>query len=235
AREGLDLPELLRKISLPGWMASPVFVLGVIVALVILIFGLFYYMRYRKDKALDEAVAALKASAVMPVERDAEVAKVRQTPEEIQKEAQDALGDDPLLAYFRASELVRLNPAEAAYAQLRDQAKAGLARAVAQPATIEDFEQQYHARDFEAAERSINALLGQSPDDGGLKVQAARLCGTMAGAYASREMWTDAEARLRRGRALVPEDGAWDVRLLLLARIQAMPRKDRTPWIQLLG
>ena len=235
AREGLDLPELLRKISLPGWMASPVFILGIIAGLVILIFGLFYYMRYRKDKALDEAVAALKASAVMPVERDAEVAKVRQTPEEIQKEAQDALGDDPLLAYFRAAELVRLNPVEAAYTQLRDQAKAGLARASAQPAVVEDFEKLFHARDFEAAERTINALLGQNPDDGALKVRAARLCGTMAEAYASREMWTDAEARLRRGRALVPEDGAWNVKLLLLAHIQAMPRRDRTPWIPLLG
>ena len=92
-----------------------------------------------------------------------------------------------------------------------------------------------HAGDLESAEQALSVLLCQSPEDKALKLRAARLFGAMAEAYASREMWTEAEARLQRGRALFPEDGSWNVRLLLLARVQSMPRRERTPWLQLLG
>ena len=235
AREGLDLTELVRKISLPGWMASPAFILGVIAGLVILVFGAFYYLRYRKDKALGQAVAAFKADAVNPVARSSEIANLQQTPQEIQKEAQSALTDDPLVAYFRAAELVRLNPVDAACGQLLEQAKAGLAKVDPQPASLEDFEWDLHAGNLEAADRSITPLLAQNPQDAFLKGRAGRLYAAMARAYASREMWDQAEARLRRARAILPEDGAWSARILLLGHIQSLPRQDRAMWIQLLG
>ena len=62
-----------------------------------------------------------------------------------------------------------------------------------------------------------------------------RVWPAMARAYASREMWDQAEARLRRARAILPEDGAWSARILLLGHIQSLPRQDRAMWIQLLG
>ena len=79
------------------------------------------------------------------------------------------------------------------------------------------------------------ALLSRNPDDRILQERAIRLYGAMIQAYASKEQWTEAETRLRRGRAMFPEDKSWSVKLLLLAQIQSMPRNERASWIQLLG
>jgi tetratricopeptide (TPR) repeat protein len=234
-RKGLNLPELLQSISLPSWMASTAFILGTISGLVILVIGSFYYLQHRKDKALQQTVADFKASAVSPVARNSEIASLQQTPEEVQKEAQSAIDDDPLLAYFRAKECLRLNPGDAASGQLLDRAKAMLAKEGAQPASIVDFEKQLRAGDLETADRIMTLLLSKNPDDQILKDRASRLFGAMIQAFASKERWTEAETHLRLGRAMSPEDRSWSVKLLLLARIQSLPRNERTPWIQLLG
>ncbi len=86
-RKGLNLPELLRGISLPAWVASPAFILGTIAGLVILVIGSFYFLQHRKDQALKQAVAAFRASAVSPVARSSEIANLEQTPEAIRQEA----------------------------------------------------------------------------------------------------------------------------------------------------
>jgi tetratricopeptide (TPR) repeat protein len=234
-RKGLNLPELLQSISLPGWIASPAFILGTIAGLVIVLFGTFYYLRYRKDEALKQTVANFKANAVSPVARNAEIANLQQAPEDIRKEAQAALGDDSLLAYLRAKELLRLNPGDAAASQLLDRAKADLAKDPGSPAVIGEFEKQLRGGDLESADRTMMALLSRNPDDRILQERAIRLYGAMIQAYASKEQWTEAETRLRRGRAMFPEDKSWSVKLLLLAHIQSMPRNERTSWIQLLG
>lgn len=234
-RKGLNLPDQLQKISLPSWMASPAFILGTISGLVILVIGSFYFLRHRKDKALEQAVAAFRASAVSPVSRNAEIANLQQTPEEIQQEARSALGDDPLIAYLRAKEVLRLNPGDAEAAQLLERAKADLAKEGAASVTIADFEKQLHDGDLESADRSMAVLLSQNPDDQALQERASRLYGSLIPAYASKEMWSEAEAHLRRCRAMFPTDKSWSVKLRLLARIQSLPRGERASWIQLLG
>jgi len=234
-RKGLNLPELLRRISLPAWVASPAFILGTIAGLVILVIGSFYFLQHRKDQALKQAVAAFRANAISPVARNSEIANLEQTPEAIRQEAQAALGDDPLLAYYRAKESLRLNPTDAAASQLLDRAKMELAQAATSAASIGDFEKQLHGGDLESAERILTILLSQNPDDRILIERASRLCGAMIQAYASKEQWVEAGTRLQRNRAMFPEDRSWSAKLLLLTRIQAMPRKERAPWIQLLG
>ena len=234
-RKGLNLPELLQGISLPSWMASPAFILGTIAGLVILVIGTFYFLQNRKDQALNRTVATFKINAVTPVARHSEIASLQQSPEEIQTEAQSALADDPLLAYLRAKEILRLNPGDAASSQVLDRAKALLAKAVAPKATLGDFEKQFQGGDLDTAERTMTTLLSQNPDDRILRERASRLYGAMIQAYASKEQWTEAETRLRRVRAMFPEDQTWSVKLLLLARIQTLPRDERASWIQLLG
>jgi tetratricopeptide (TPR) repeat protein len=233
-RKGLNLPELLKQVALPAWMASPAFILGTIAGLVILLFGSFFFLRHRKDKALREAVAAFRASAVSPVARDSEIANLQQSPEEIRQEAQSALGDDALLAYLRAKECLRLDPGDAAAAQLLDRAKGDLAKG-AQAASLGDFEKQLKDRDLEAADHTLTGLLSQSPDDVVLRERAVRLYGALVQAYASKEQWTEAEAHLRRARAMFPTDRSWSAKLRLLAHVQSLPRSERASWIQMLG
>lgn len=234
-RKGLNLPDRLQAISLPGWMASPAFILGTISGLVILVIGSFYFMRHRKDKALEQAVAAFRASAVSPVARNAEIANLQQTPDEIRQEAQSALGDDALIAYLRAKEALRLNPGDAESAQLLERAKADLAKEGAAAVTVADYEKQLRDGDLESADRSMSVLLSQNPDDQVLRERAARLYGSLIQAYASKEMWSEAESHIRRCRAMFPADKSWSVKLKLLARIQSLSRSERTSWIQLLG
>jgi tetratricopeptide (TPR) repeat protein len=235
ARKGFNLPDALQGISLPPWMASPAFILGTITGLVVLVVGSYYYLLHRKDAALQQAVAAFRASATAPVARSSEIQNLQESPAEIQRQTKSALGADPLMAYFRAQELVRLSPTDAAAAQLLTQAKEQLGKVVEAPATLADFEKQLQNGQLETADHSIRFLLSQNPDDRILRERAGRLCMALAQDYALKEDWSDAEDQLRLGRALFPEDHSWSVKLLLLPRIQSMGKKDRTPWIQLLG
>jgi tetratricopeptide (TPR) repeat protein len=233
-RKGLNLPDLLSGISLPAWMASPVFILGTIGGLVIVVVGSYYYLQHRKDKALEEAVAAFRASAIQPVARDSEVAKLEETPAEIGREARSALDSDPLLAYYRAKELLRLNPGDSTSAQLLEQAKAGLAKEAGETATAADLDRQLRNRDLEGADRTLAALLARNPDDAVLREHAARLHGALAEAFAAKEHWSDAEAQLRMGRAMFPEDASWNLRLRLLERLQSMSGAERKQWVPFL-
>jgi len=233
-RKGLNLPELMKQVSLPAWVASPAFILGTIAGLVILLFGSFFFLRHRKDKALRGSVAAFRASAVSPVARGSEIANLLQGPGEIRQEAQSALGDDPLLAYLRAQECLRLDPGDAASAQILERAKVELAKE-APAGSREDFEKQLKDRDLEAADRILTTLLGRNPDDAILRERAVRLYGALVQAYASKEQWTEAETRLRRARAMFPADRSWDAKLRLLSHVQSLSRSERIPWIQLLG
>ena len=57
----------------------------------------------------------------------------------------------------------------------------------------------------------------------------------MAQLYASKERWTDAREKLRRGRAMFPQEKIWQARLRLLEQIQALPKNERQNWIAILG
>ena len=43
----------------------------------------------------------------------------------------------------------------------------------------------------------------QNPEDQFLRARAGRLYGNMVRAYASKELWSEAETRLRRARAML--------------------------------
>lgn len=234
-RKGFNIQEALSGLSLPSWVASPVFILGTITGLVVLVVGTFYYMQHRKDKALRQAVESFRATAVAPVRRGSEVKNLAQTPEALRTAAQSAMGADPLMAYFNAQELARLAPADASVAELLGRAKAGLSGVEEKPATFADFEKQFKNGELEAAEHSAAYLLSQTPDDRILRERTARLYLALAQAYAGKEAWSDAEDRLRRGQALFPSDRSWSAKLALLSRIQSMAKSERAPWIQLLG
>ena len=234
-RKGFNLQDALSQLSLPRWVASPVVIVGSIVGLIVLVVGAFYYMQHRKDKALRQAVESFRASAVAPVQRGSEVKDLAETPEDLRRAAQSAMGADPLMAYFKAEELARLVPSDASVAQLLERAKAGLATVDEKPATFADFEQQFKNGQLEAAEHSVSYLLSQSPDDRILRERAARLYLALAQAYAGKEQWSDVEDRLRRGQALFPSDRSWSAKLVLLSRIQSMSKSERASWVQLLG
>lgn len=234
-RKGFNLQEALAGLSVPRWVASPVFIVGSITGLVVLVVGTFYFMQHRKDKALRQAVESFRASAVAPVQRGSEVKDLAQTPESLRTAAQSAMGADPLMAYFHAQELARLVPTDASVAQLLERAKAGLATVDERPATFADFEKQFKNGELEAAEHSAAYLLSQTPDDRILRERTARLYLALAQAFAGNERWSDAEERLRRGQALFPSDRSWTAKLELLRRIPSMAKPERTPWIQLLG
>jgi tetratricopeptide (TPR) repeat protein len=234
-RKGFNLQETLSKLSLPPWMTSPVFILGTITGVVVLVVGTFYVLRHRKDEALRQSVAAFRATAVAPVQRGSDIAKLTESPEEVQRAAQSAMGADPLTAYFKAEEVVRLNPGDASAAQLLERAKAGLAQIEEKPATATEFEQQFKNGELETAAHSISYLLSQNPTDPVLRERAGRLYLMLVQAYAGKEQWSEAQDYLRRGQALFPGDLSWRAKLVLLSNLQSMSKAERASWIQLLG
>jgi tetratricopeptide (TPR) repeat protein len=234
-RKGFNLTEALQGVSLPPWIASPAFILGTIAGLVVLVIGSYYYMQHRKDAALRQAVAAFRASATAPVARDAEIKNLDETPAEIREEVNSAMDANPLLAYFRAEELAKLNPGDAPTAELLEHAKQSLSKNAEGSATVTDFEKQVQAGDLDAADHTMTILLSQHPDDAVLRDRAVRLYSTLIPAHASQEHWLEAEDHIRLARAMFPEDKSWNAKLQLLKSIESMSKAERATWIQLLG
>lgn len=119
--------------------------------------------------------------------------------------------------------------------EVLERAKAGLGKGDLQPATPADYMKQLQKGQLEEADRSMTTLLNANPDDKILREQAGRLYGILIQAFAAKEQWSEAEEYLHRGRAMFPGDKSWSARLHLLESIQSMAKKDRQPWIQLLG
>ncbi|HNX94118.1 MAG TPA: hypothetical protein PKL14_03065 [Holophaga sp.] len=234
-RKGVDLPQALQSVSLPSWLASPKVILFSIVGLVCVIVGSASYHQWHKEVLLRRAVESSRLEALAPVARSAQVFSLQETPESIRKEAEKTLGEEPLIAYYRAQEGVRLNPTDPAAVQLFERAKAGLAAATSASANLKEFDRQIENGDLDAASRIIGQLLAQTPEDGDLKARAGRLYRYMSQLHATKEHWQDASDCLRRGRAMFPFDKSWNSRLKLLEQVQAMSKADRAPWIQLLG
>jgi len=235
-RKGLVLPPALQGVALPAWLNSPVFILGGIVGLVVLIVGSTLYHRWSKDVELRNSVATLSAQALQPVARSAQIISLDETPESLKSEAEQALREDPLVAYYRAQELVRLSPGDASGAELLERTKEAMANAATSPApTLADYDRQRQDGDLDSANRSITQLLLLAPDDASLKERAVRLFSALSQLDATKESWKEAEECLRRGRAIAPSDKTWSARLKLLEHIKQMSKNDRLQWVQLLG
>jgi tetratricopeptide (TPR) repeat protein len=234
-REGPTLPDRLREATeqMP-WLKEPKVLAAIGGGLLAVIVVLALVHGYRKDQALKEEVRAARIAAVAPLAQQAQAPDLAEPPAAIRQEAETTLGTDPLRAYLRAEALLRLNPNDAAGAQLLEKARAGLPGGVS-GASLPEFQKHLQNGDLEAARKVLDALLRAQPDSADLRERAGRLHLTLCFAHASQAKWEEAEEDLLRGRALFPGDKGWQMRLKLLDKVKALPKEQRPAWITLLG
>ena len=235
-RSGPALPETVVGMTRDHpWLKSPA-VWGSAAGLVILCTGGYYFLhQIQMDKKLSGDRASFAAGALAQVSHENQPIDLRETPTGIRSEAEQSIGDDPVRAYHRAKELVRLDPNDATAAQLLDRARLALSEGGTKPAFPADFQKHVQLGDLESAERDMDGLLRANPDDPGLAQKASRLFLVLAQLQASKERWGDARDALMKGRALNPTDRAWQGRLKLLEKIPAQPKTERPGWISFLG
>jgi len=237
-RKGLELPQLLRGLEgeIPAWLKEPRVIFAIVGGIVLVNVIVFWNFGRIKDRNLRKDAAREKAAALASVARSLESADLSENPAAIRREAEAILSDDPLRAYYRAQELIRLDPLDGPAAQLMGRAGNAMAQAPdAGRGSVKEVEKLLQAGELDAAERMLLGLLKKSPDSPDLKARAARLGLALAPIYALKERWGDAEEQLKRGRAMYPTDKAWAARLLFLERIKAMSAEERKAWVRFLG
>lgn len=235
-RSGPALPAPVNDLTRQyPWLKSPAVWGGAIAIGVLGSMGFFFLKQHQKDLKLQSDRSAFSDSTLAQVNRGNQPQELAESPANVRSEAEQAIGDDPLRAYHRAKELLRLNPADSTAAQLMDRARQAMAEGGLKPTTLGDFQKHVQQGDLESAEVDIDALLRASPDDGQLIQRACRLYLVVAQLQASKEHWGDARDVLKKGRALQPTDPAWQGRLRLLEKIPAQPKSDQAGWIALLG
>nr|WP_320132970.1 tetratricopeptide repeat protein [uncultured Holophaga sp.] len=234
-RRGLSLHHLVRRLSLPPWALSPKALITAVVTFLVLLVASYVIHVFRQDRALAAEVASRQGRVLAPVRRNTQIPNLAEDPAAIRKEAESVVGEDSLLAYFRARELVRLRPSDASANQLMEKTRGGLASTVTGSCSLEEFEKMVSIGDLDAADKLMDGLLRLDPDNPLLRARAARVWLAKAQVHASKEHWDEARDMLRRGRAAFPQDSIWQARLRLLDQIQAMPKGDRPGWVQLLG
>lgn len=232
----LSLPTLAEgPLAHLPWLREPRVLAMLGGGLVVLLLGGGVIHRYRKDQALKEAVQSARAAALAPVSREAQAVDLAESPADIRQEAEQALDQgDALRAYLRAGTLLRRNPGDAAAADLLERSKAALPGG-AVGASLAEYQKHLQAGDLDAAAKVMDALLRAAPDDVDLRQRAARLQLALCEAHASQGKWDEAALDLQRGRALYPDDRAWQARLVLLKQVKALPKNQRGDWIGLLG
>jgi tetratricopeptide (TPR) repeat protein len=233
-RAGLRIPAALKAWRLPRWLQSPRNMGITAGAAGLALLGLTLYGVHRREAALREAVAEAKRNALQPVSRMVQIPNLTVPLEAVRREAEGAMPDDPLLAYFRAQEWQRLDPDDNAATLLLQKAKDMLSGPPPQ-AAVDAFEKDLQSGNLEGGRTLILGLLRHDPDDLDLRARARRVLLALVPLYAAEEKMEKAKAALVLGRALFPQDPGWQARLKLLEAIQAMAKPDRAPWIQLLG
>ena len=233
-RAGIQVPHAMQHLAIPPWLLVPRNLAMAAGLLVVLLTAGYFIRDHQREVALRQAVAAAKADAMKPVVRQTQIANLAETPEGVRKEAEASLAEDPLLAYCRAQEWLRLDPGNAAAAQLMDRAKTQMA-ALPPAGTITDFDKQVQDRDLESAANTIQGLLRQTPDDPELRTKARMVYLGLVQFCAGKERFAEARDCLLRGRALFPHDKTWQGKLKLLETIQGMAKGERAGWIQMLG
>jgi hypothetical protein len=238
ARKGLELPELLRQMEaeIPAWLKRPRTILAILGGIVLLNVGYMLFRWNRGESLLKQKTISFREEALANVARNLDIANLEESPEAVRREAEGVVGDDPLRAYYRGQELIRLNPLDGPAAQLMGRASNAMAQVDgAGKGSVKEVDRLLQAGELDSAERMLVNLLQKTPDDAELKARLARLSLALTQIYATKERWGDAEDRLKRGRAMYPADKAWGARLLFLGRIKAMGAEERKAWIQFLG
>ena len=238
ARRGLALPSAIADMARDyPWLKSKGVWGGVAGVLLVLIAGGFVFHQRRLDAKLASDRSTFSSAALAQVSRGNEAPDLSEKPPGIRTEAELAIREDPVRAYHRAKEFLRLNPGDMSASQLLDRAREALALNADTPrtATLADFQKHLSQGDLELAEADIDALLRAKPDDSDLMQRASRLYLVLAQIQASRERWDEAKDALLKGRALNPADRSWQGRLKLLEKIPNQPKAERPGWIAFLG
>jgi len=236
ARSGLALPSAITEMTRDHpWMKSKAVWGGISALLLVLVAAGFVLHQRQMDAKLASDRATFANMAMAQVSRGNEAPDLSEKPASIRTEAESAIGDDPVRAYHRAKEFLRLNPSDISAAQLLDRARVALNEGTPRTATLADYQKHLAQGDLESAEADIDALLRIKPDDGDLMQRASRLYLVLAQIHASKERWAEAKDALRKGRALNPSDRAWQGRIKLLEKIPNQPKDERPGWISFLG
>jgi tetratricopeptide (TPR) repeat protein len=233
-RAGLTRPRFLGSLNVPDWLESPrnLAILGGGVLLAGA--GLMFFRSYQRDVALREAVSAAKATALEPGARKSQAISLLESPADIRREADNALSEDSLLAFYRAQECLRLDAGDVIAAQLLERARTKLAQAVPLGAES-DIDKAIKGGDLDSARTSVEDQLKRNPDDAELKAKARVIYLALVQSHAMQEHFSKARELLLLGRAMFPQDHSWQVRLKLLDEIQGMAKGARATWIPLLG
>ena len=237
-RKGLELPELLRQMEaeIPAWLKRPRTILAIVAGIVLVNAGYMVFRWNRGESLLKQKTVSFREEALANVARNLEIANLEESSDAIRKEAEGVVDDDPLRAYYRGQELIRLNPLDGPAAQLMGRASNAMAQTEgAGQGSLKEVDRLLQQGELDGAERMLLNLLRKNPDDADLKARTARLSLALIQIYATKEQWGDAEDRLKRGRAMYPGDKAWRARLVFLGRIRAMGAEERKAWIRFLG
>lgn len=235
-RSGLALPRAIADMTRDyPWMKSKGVLGSIAGLLLVLIAGGFVFHQRRMDAKLASDRASFSSTALAQVSRGNEAPDLSEKPASIRAEAELDIGEDPVRAYHRAKEFLRLNPSDASAAQLLDRTRVALNEGTPRAATLADYQQHLAQGDLESAEADMDALLRIKPDDSDLMERASRLYLVLAQLQASKERWAEAKDALRKGRALNPTDHAWQGRIKLLEKIPNQPKAERPGWIAFLG
>jgi hypothetical protein len=232
---GLRPPGFLSRLEVPKSLRRPKALAFGLGGLGLLALGLSLWSVHRQEVALREAVALAKYDALRPVNRLVTIPQLEESQDSIHHEAERALAEDPLRAYYRAEEWARLDPDNLSAAQLLARAKDKLTSTPPLAWTSADFDKALQTGDLENARKCITALLAVAPDDAALKDRARRLELALAPLYAGSDKLNEARQMLLLGRAMFPQDRTWQARLKLLEALESMPASERASWIQLLG
>jgi tetratricopeptide (TPR) repeat protein len=233
-RDGFRLPGAMGRLRLPRRLLTTRNLILAIGLAVLAILGLALYGVRLREAALKQAVATAKRNALKPVSRMVEIPSLAEPLEAVRAQAEQALAEDPLLAYFRAQEWQRRDPDNPAATVLVQRSKDKLTF-MAPTATVADFDKALQSGDLEGAYRCILSLLRHNPDDLDLRGRARKVLLALAPLYAGNDRMGKARECLLLGRAMYPQDTTWPARLKLLEAIQDLAKPDRAPWIQLLG
>jgi hypothetical protein len=192
------------------------------------------YHSWQRDVALRDAVAAAKASALAPGAKRGQDIPLTQTAQEIRREGEQSLEDDPLTAFYRAQECLRLDPGDAQAAQLLDRAKVRLAAMPSSGGEI-DADKAMKAGDLDGARTALGIQLRKDPDDPEAKAKLRIVLLGLVQRQAMNDHFQEARNLLAQGRALYPQDRTWPARMRLLQDIEHLAKADRAAWISLLG
>ncbi|HJV90421.1 MAG TPA: tetratricopeptide repeat protein [Holophagaceae bacterium] len=238
-REGLKIPSQLSGLEaqLEAYpiLKEPKLWAGVAGGLLVVLSSCAFIQGQRKESARKEAVREAHAAAIAAVAKEAEAVDLTEAIHEVKEEAEQALGIDPLRAYFRAEFLLKLAPGDPAGSQLLVKARAGLPGGVT-GATVAEFQKHLQDRNLDAAAKVLDALLREDPSNLELRSKGSHLHLALMRAYGQQQKWDEAREALLRARAMAPGDKSWQAKLRLLAYVKGLPKgAQREAWLAFVG